>query len=109
MYRNEWSKEADGHDIRRKTCNGPESAIPWSLILDRTEDEDMTKLQKMAMVLDAFLRTDSVGFGNVHLGILNDPDSDDVSWEPRMTVTRSICARKADGIGARWLIRWVMH
>ena len=65
-------------DVRRKI---PEGATAWALILDRTEDEDMTELQKMAMVLDAFLRTDSVGFGNVHLVIVNDPESDDVSWE----------------------------
>ncbi len=58
----------------------PQGARPWSLILDRTEDGEMAELQKMAMVLDAFLRTDSVGFGDVHLVIVNDPESDDVSW-----------------------------
>lgn len=65
-------------DVRKKT---PDGTTAWALILDRTEDEEMIELQKMAMVLDAFLRTDSVGFGNVHLAIVNDPDSDDVSWE----------------------------
>ena len=65
-------------DVREEL---PEGATPWSLILDRPEDEEMAELHKMAMVLDAFLRTDSVGFGNVHLIIVNDPDSDDVSWE----------------------------
>ena len=65
-------------DVREEL---PEGATPWSLILDRPEDEEMAELQKMAMVLDAFMRTDSFGFGNVHLVLVNDPDSDDVSWE----------------------------
>ena len=65
-------------DVRRTL---PAGTIPCALILDRSDDEEMIELQKMAMVLDAFLRTDSIGFGNVHLVIVNDPDSEDVSWK----------------------------
>ncbi len=58
----------------------PQGAAPWSLILDRTQEQEQLQLQKMAMVLDAFLRTDDIGFGNVHLVILNDPNGAEVSW-----------------------------
>ena len=54
---------------------------PWALILDRTEDPELLEIQKMAMTLDALMRTEEVGFGNVHLQIVNEPGSDDVSWK----------------------------
>lgn len=59
----------------------PEGTKAWALILDRTEDEDILEIQMMAATLDAFLRTDDIGFGDVHLRIVNDTDSDDVSWK----------------------------
>ena len=64
-------------EIRREY---PECEI-WTLIMDRTEDKDLQEIQKMAAVLDAFLRTEDIGFGDVHLRIENDPEGD-VSWEP---------------------------
>ena len=59
----------------------PEGTKAWALILDRTEDEDLQEIQKMAATLDAFMRSDDVGFGDVHLQIVNEPDSDDISWQ----------------------------
>ena len=70
---------ADNADEVRKEL--PKGTKIWSLILDRSDDKEMIELQKMAMVLDAFLRTETIGFSNVHLIITNDPDGDDVSWE----------------------------
>ena len=59
----------------------PEGTKAWALIFDRTGDEDLREIQKMAATLDAFLRTEDIGFGDVHLRIINEPGSDDVSWE----------------------------
>lgn len=59
----------------------PEGTKAWALIMDRTEDEDILEIQKMAATLDCFLRTDEVGFGDVHLQIVNEPGSGDVSWK----------------------------
>ena len=60
----------------------PEGTKIDALIFDRTEDEDIQEIQKMAATLDAFLRTEDTGFNDVHMQITNDPDSDDdVSWE----------------------------
>ena len=65
-------------EVRSKV---PEGAKAWALIFDRTEDEDIREIQKMAATLDAFLRTEDVGFGDVHMQFVNEPGSDDVSWE----------------------------
>lgn len=54
---------------------------PWALILDRTEDPELLEIQKMAMTLDALMRTEETGFGNVHLQLINEPGTDDVSWK----------------------------
>ncbi len=59
----------------------PEGTKAWALILDRTEDKDLLQLQKMAATLDAFLRDEDTGFGDVHLLIVNEAGSDDVSWQ----------------------------
>lgn len=59
----------------------PEGTKAWALILDRTEDPELLEIQKMAMTLDALLRMDDVGFADVHLQIVNEPGSDDVSWK----------------------------
>ena len=69
---------SDSPDVIRRDL--PSNATIRSLILDRTDDEDLIEIQKMAMTLDAFLRTDAVGFDNVHLVIVNDPEGDEVSW-----------------------------
>ena len=70
---------ADAMDeVRSKV---PEGTKAWALILDRTENEDLLEIQKMAATLDAFLRTEDVGFGDVHLQIVNEPGTDDVSWK----------------------------
>ncbi|QTE75978.1 HD domain-containing protein [Clostridiales bacterium FE2010] len=58
----------------------PEGTHFDALIFDRTEDEDIQEIQKMAATLDAFLRTEDTGFTDVHMQFINDPDSDDVSW-----------------------------
>lgn len=58
----------------------PEGWMPWALILDRAEDEELTEIQKMAMTLDVFLRNDEIGLGNVHLTIENEPESREVFW-----------------------------
>lgn len=58
----------------------PEGTHFDALIFDRTEDEDIQEIQKMAATLDAFLRTEDIGFTDVHMQFINDPDSDDVSW-----------------------------
>lgn len=65
-------------EVRSKV---PEGTKAWALIFDRTEDEDIREIQKMAATLDAFLRTEDVGFGDVHMQFVNEPGSDDVSWE----------------------------
>nr|MCR4876205.1 hypothetical protein [Clostridiales bacterium] len=65
-------------EVRSKA---PDGAKAWALIFDRTEDEDIREIQKMAAALDAFLRTDDVGFGDVHMRFVNDPGSDDVFSE----------------------------
>lgn len=59
----------------------PAGTKAWCLILDRTEDADLLEIQKMAMTLDALMRTEDTGFGDVHLKIANEPGMDDVSWE----------------------------
>ncbi len=53
----------------------------WSLILDRTEDASLQQLQIMAMIYDCFLRSEIIGFADTHMVIVNDPESDDVSWK----------------------------
>lgn len=53
----------------------------WCLILDRPENAAQEELQKMAMTLDAFMRDEHIGFGNVHLVITNNPKGGEVSWE----------------------------
>ncbi len=62
-------------------CEVSEGKKTRALIFDRTGDEDIREIQKMAAVLDTFLRTEKTGFGNIHMHIVNDPGSDDVSWE----------------------------
>ena len=59
----------------------PERTKVWCLILDRTEDTDLKQIQMMAMTLDALMRTEDTGFGDVHLQIVNEPGTDDVSWK----------------------------
>ena len=59
----------------------PEGTKAWALILDRTEDEDLQDIQLLAATLDTFLRTEEEGFGDVHLQIVNEPGTDDVSWK----------------------------
>ena len=59
----------------------PEGTKAWALIMDRTEDPDLLEIQKMAATLDAFLRTEDTGFGDVRLRIVNEPGTDDVSWK----------------------------
>ena len=71
---------ADAMDEVRSAL--PEGTKIDALIFDRTEDEDIQEIQKMAATLDAFLRTENTGFSDVHMQITNDPDSDeDISWE----------------------------
>ncbi len=53
----------------------------WSLILDRTDDPDLRQIHLIAMIYDGFLRSDTVGFANTHLVIVNDPAGDDVCWQ----------------------------
>ena len=59
----------------------PEGTKVWALIFDRTEDPDLQEIQKMAATLDAFLRTEDIGFGDVHMQFVNEPDTDEVSWK----------------------------
>ena len=53
----------------------------WSLILDRPDDPSMQQIQFIAQILDYFLRSDTIGFADTHLIILNDPESDEVYWQ----------------------------
>lgn len=64
--------------IRKKA---PKGSKAWSLILDRTNDDDLKQLQFMAMIYDCFLRSESVGFADTHLVLTNDPDAETVTWE----------------------------
>lgn len=59
----------------------PEGTKAWALIVDRTEDPDMQEIQDMAATLDALMRTDDEGFADVHMQFVNEPGSDDVSWQ----------------------------
>lgn len=61
--------------------NMPEGMKARALIFDRTDDEDIREIQKMAATLDVFLRTEDVGFVDVHMQFVNEPGSGDVSWE----------------------------
>ncbi len=71
---------ADAMDEVREAM--PEGTKAWALILDSTEDPDILEIQKMAATLDAFLRDDDTGFGDIHLQIVNEPGPHgDVSWE----------------------------
>lgn len=71
-----WSDIMD--EIRKRL---PEGTKTRALIFDRTEDEDMLEILKMAATLDYFLRTEKTGFEDVHMQIVNEPETDDVSWE----------------------------
>ena len=51
------------------------------LYFDRTEDEDLMEIQKMAATLYAFFCADDVGFTGIHMQFENDPTSDAVTWK----------------------------
>lgn len=61
--------------------NFPAGWTPMVLILDRTDSEDMLEIQKMAAVLELYLRNGETGLNGAHLTIVNEPDSQDVSWK----------------------------
>jgi len=58
----------------------PEGAKAWALIMDRPADGGQEALQTMAMIYDAFLRSEKVGFADTHLVLTNDPDGEDIEW-----------------------------
>lgn len=65
-------------DVRAKT---PEGGKAWALIMDQTQDEELKEFQKLAVVVDALLRTEEIGFGDVRLVISNDPEGNSTSWQ----------------------------
>ena len=86
----EWEEEEDtairprwflADQMEEVRSRVPDTTKAWALIMDRTEDPDMEQFQTMAATLDTFLRSDRIGFGDVHLQMVNDPAGHDVSWE----------------------------
>lgn len=52
----------------------------WALFLDPAEDEETQQIHDIVLHMDAFLRTDDIGFADTHLQVSNNPEGSEPEW-----------------------------
>ncbi|MBQ8962537.1 MAG: hypothetical protein IJ089_14075 [Clostridia bacterium] len=52
----------------------------WALYLDPTDDEETRQIHDIILHMDAFLRTDEIGFADTHLQVSNNPEATEPEW-----------------------------